>query len=151
MPRPGERHVVTCTGPPEALIVAGDELRLEQVFQNLLQNAIKYSPNGGAVAVEVAAEPETVCVRVTDQGIGIPEEALPRLFERFYRASNTDPRQISGMGLGLYVVGEIVRLHGGTVRAAPITTGGSCFEFRLPRCEGVSTAGSGGTTLGGEG
>lgn len=125
-------HSLTCRSPEAALVVMGDELRLEQVLQNLLQNAIKYSPDGGPVEVEVEAQGGQVCVTVSDRGIGLPDEALPRLFERFYRASNADPRQISGMGIGLYVVKEIARLHGGSARAAGREGGGSSFSVCLP-------------------
>lgn len=132
-----EAHVVICDAPAEALLIEGDELRLEQVLQNLLQNAIKYSPDGGPVEILVTTEGERVCVAVRDRGIGLPEEALPQLFERFFRASNVDPRQISGLGVGLYVVREIVRLHGGEVRAARRPGGGSDFMVCLPRAEQV--------------
>jgi signal transduction histidine kinase len=138
-----EAHVVSCTAPEDALIIDGDELRLEQVLQNLIQNAIKYSPDGGPVAVAVEARDGQVCLHVSDRGLGIPEEALPRLFERFYRASNADPQQISGMGIGLYVVKEIVRLHGGRVWAAPQEGGGSRFTVCLP--QGEARAGAPGT------
>jgi signal transduction histidine kinase len=127
-----EAHSVTCVSPDAALLVEGDELRLEQVLQNLLQNAIKYSPGGGPVEVIVAPEGGQAMVAVLDRGIGLPDEALPRLFERFYRAPNADPRQISGMGIGLYVVREIVRLHGGSVEAGRREGGGSRFTVRLP-------------------
>jgi signal transduction histidine kinase len=134
-----EVHVVTCEAPDDELIVLGDDLRLEQVLQNLLQNAIKYSPAGGPVEVTVASEAGSVCVTVADRGIGLPEEAMPRLFERFYRAPNADPHQISGMGIGLYVVREIVRLHGGTVRADAQEGGGSRFMVCLPQATGITT------------
>jgi len=103
------------------------------VLQNLFQNAIKYSPDGGGVDIEVTPHDGVVCVTVADQGIGIPEEALPQLFERFYRAPNADPRQISGMGIGLYVVREIVHLHGGSVTAARRPDSGSIFTVYLPQ------------------
>jgi signal transduction histidine kinase len=128
-----EIHAVTYTAPEDALFVDGDELRLEQVLQNLLQNAIKYSPEGGPIEVIVEARAGQVCVVVSDRGIGIPEEALPRLFERFYRAPNAEPRHISGLGIGLYVVKEIVRLHGGSVGAGRQQGGGSRFFVCLPQ------------------
>jgi signal transduction histidine kinase len=102
------------------------------VLQNLLQNAVKYSPEGGPVEVAVEAWDGQVCLRVSDRGLGIPEEALPQLFERFYRAPNADSQQISGMGIGLFVVKEIVRLHGGRVWAEPQEGGGSRFTVCLP-------------------
>ena len=81
-------------------IIEGDELRLEQVLQNLIQNAIKYSPMGGLVTVDVTQRGTIACIAVTDQGMGIPQAALPRLFGRFYRAGNVDAQYIAGMGIG---------------------------------------------------
>ncbi|NTU79073.1 MAG: GAF domain-containing protein [Chloroflexales bacterium] len=134
-----ERHQFAYHGPETGLIVDGDELRLEQVLQNLLQNAIKYSPNGGLVAAAVSPQDGMVCVVVTDQGIGIPEEALSQIFERFYRAPNADQQQISGMGIGLYVVREIVQLHDGRVSAARQQGGGSRFTVCLPQLRPVDS------------
>jgi signal transduction histidine kinase len=128
-----EAHIVTCTAPEEELLVDGDELRLEQVLQNLLQNAIKYSPDGGPIEVIVNPEAGQVYLTVTDRGMGFPAETAARLFERFYRAPNADPRQISGLGIGLFVVQEIVRLHGGSVQAEPQEGGGSRFTVCLPQ------------------
>lgn len=149
-----EQHTITYEALNDELIIDGDELRLEQVIQNLLQNAIKYSPDGGPVAVTVARQDGMVCVSVTDRGIGIPEEALPQLFERFYRAPNANPHQTSGMGIGLFVVKEIVRLHGGSVTATCPAAGGSRFTVCLPTgsyqnegqlAAGYTDAGEGGT------
>lgn len=126
------QHTIDYRGPAEPLIVSGDELRLEQVLQNLLQNAVKYSPGGGAVAVRVFQDAERACVSVADQGIGIPAEALARLFQRFYRAANVETMHISGMGIGLYVVREIVALHGGTVNVESVQGLGSTFTVCLP-------------------
>jgi signal transduction histidine kinase len=128
-----EAHPIACHTPATPLIVAGDELRLEQVLQNLLQNAIKYSPDGGQIEVDVAAQGCEVSLTVADRGIGLPVDALVKIFDRFYRASNADPRQISGMGVGLYVVQEIVRLHGGRVDAERRAGGGSRFVVRVPQ------------------
>ena len=107
-------------------------LRLEQVLQNIIQNAVKYSPRGGAIVVETFAREQSVCVSVSDQGIGIPQDALHRLFRRFYRADNVDDKQISGMGIGLYVVKEIVALHGGSVAVESTEGAGSKFTVCLP-------------------
>jgi PAS domain S-box-containing protein len=125
-------HTISCALPDGQLVIEGDELRLEQVLQNLLGNAVKYSPAGGPIAVRLERRGGLVCVVVSDQGIGIPQHELPHLFERFYRAQNVDPRQISGMGIGLYVVRAIVELHGGTVQAASGDQGGSTFTICLP-------------------
>jgi PAS domain S-box-containing protein len=118
--------------PDEPVQVLGDALRLEQVFQNLVQNAVKYSAPAMPVAVEIAREAEHVAVAVRDQGVGIPKEAIPQLFQRFFRASNVRGSNVAGMGIGLYVVREIVTLHGGTVEVASSEGQGSTFTVRLP-------------------
>jgi PAS domain S-box-containing protein/excisionase family DNA binding protein len=130
------QHTVTCATPDVPLIIEGDALRLEQVLQNLIGNAIKYSPAGGLVSVCVERRSEWAYVDVTDQGIGIPQEALAKLFERFYRASNVDGGGIDGMGIGLYVVKEIVTLHGGTIAVTSREGQGSTFTICLPVVEG---------------
>jgi signal transduction histidine kinase len=127
-----DKHQVALTLPDEALIVEGDELRLEQVFQNLLQNAVKYSPEGGTVDMRVEQRGDQACVMVADRGIGIPQEALPLLFRRFYRAGNVQAQHISGIGIGLYVVKEIVDLHGGQIDVASQEGVGSTFTICLP-------------------
>jgi PAS domain S-box-containing protein len=128
-------HTLTCRLPDTPLMISGDELHLEQVLQNLLSNAIKYSPAGGPVAVEVERQAHGFRVSVADEGMGIPQASLPKLFQRFYRAENVDPQQISGMGIGLYVVRAIVELHGGTVQAESPASGGSVFTIWLPELE----------------
>ncbi|HEY3232983.1 MAG TPA: GAF domain-containing sensor histidine kinase, partial [Roseiflexaceae bacterium] len=130
------QHTVTCATPDAPLIIEGDALRLEQVLQNLIGNAIKYSPAGGLVSVRVERRSEWAYVDVTDQGIGIPQEAVAKLFERFYRASNVDGRGIGGMGIGLYVVKEIVTLHGGKIAVTSQEGEGSTFTICLPLVRG---------------
>jgi PAS domain S-box-containing protein len=125
-------HQIVLDLPDEALIVDGDELRLEQVLQNLLQNAVKYSPNGGSVRVLVEQRGAQACVAIVDQGMGIPKAALPQLFGRFFRADNVQAQHISGMGVGLYVVKEILDLHGGHVEVASEEGAGSTFTICLP-------------------
>jgi signal transduction histidine kinase len=125
-------HTVECVIPDESIIIEGDELRLEQVLQNLIGNGLKYSINGGPVRVQVERRGRMACITVTDQGIGIPAADMPRLFERFYRAGNTDERHIGGMGIGLYIVKEIVSLHGGNIEATSVQGSGSTFIVRLP-------------------
>jgi signal transduction histidine kinase len=122
--------------------VRGDAARLQQIFANLLQNAIKYSPFGGPISVSLRQVPEQggrtrIEVCVEDKGKGIPADALPHLFERFYRAPTVDGSRIKGFGLGLYIVAEVVRLHGGTIRAesSGIFGEGSRFIFTLPLVE----------------
>ena len=126
-----DRTVLLDCAIPSALI-QGDGLRLEQVFLNLLYNAAKYSAPPTPISVVVRAGQGTVCVDIVDQGIGIPAAAIPRLFQRFYRAANVVDQRISGMGIGLYVVKEIVDLHGGTITVASSEDQGSTFSVCLP-------------------
>ncbi|MBK9709911.1 MAG: CHASE domain-containing protein [Kouleothrix sp.] len=125
-------HVLELSDAAEPLIVAGDELRLEQALQNLIGNAVKYSPLGGPIAIEVERQHDDAIVRIADRGIGIPRAALAHLFEQFYRAPNVDARSISGMGIGLYVTHEIVAQHGGTIAVDSVEGQGSIFTMRLP-------------------
>ncbi|MEN9936490.1 MAG: hypothetical protein RLZZ387_3069 [Chloroflexota bacterium] len=127
-----DRHTLLLTLAPEPLVVDGDALRLEQVVHNLLSNAAKYSPMGGAVNVRVDRIGGRACVTVRDEGIGIPQAALPHLFQRFYRATNVSEQVFGGMGVGLYVVHEIVTLHGGSVTVESVEGRGSTFTICLP-------------------
>jgi PAS domain S-box-containing protein len=137
--RPGlERHTMKCETPEAAVIVNGDVLRLEQVLHNLIGNAIKYSPKGGDVEVTVERRDDSACVIVRDEGIGIAIDEVPKLFERFYRANNVNPHYISGMGIGLFVVKEIIALHGGTVQVDSVEGVGSTFTICLPFSDGMS-------------
>jgi signal transduction histidine kinase len=114
------------------LAIQGDELRLSQVFHNLIANAVKYSPEGGLVRVDVSSNERGIVVAVIDQGIGIPAAARARMFERFYRAPNALALGVDGMGIGLFVVREIVSLHGGTIDVASVESAGSTFTVFLP-------------------
>jgi PAS domain S-box-containing protein len=125
--RPLELHC-----PDMPMIVAGDTPRLEQVVQNLLQNAITYSPAGGPVTVLLEQVDDQVRLMVSDQGIGIPEAAREQIFERFYRADNVDPEHINGMGIGLYIVKDVVAQHGGWIEVASKVGVGSTFTIWLP-------------------
>ena len=116
---------------PDHLVVRADGLRLEQVLTNLLDNAVKYSPDGGRIDVEIRTlEPLAVEIVVRDHGIGIPPERRAAIFERYYRA-HTDSYQ-SGLGLGLYISRQIVELHGGTITAEFPDDGGARFVIVLP-------------------
>jgi signal transduction histidine kinase len=125
-------HTLHFQIPSGALIIYGDEMRLEQVVQNLLTNAVKYSPRGGPIVVQVEQHAQQVHLLVTDLGIGIPIHDQPDLFQRFYRASNVQTQYLSGMGIGLSVVKEIVTLHGGTVAVESSEGQGSTFAVCLP-------------------
>jgi signal transduction histidine kinase len=129
------RHTLTLLEPEYPVLVAGDEVRLTQVFANLLSNAVKYSPAGGPVEVRVSAGDGQAHVAVTDMGVGIALEAQSQLFQRFFRVPGHATDQAAGLGIGLYVVKEIVARHGGsiTVRSAPDQ--GSTFAVHLPLLE----------------
>ncbi len=129
------QHTLNLVHSSEPLLVLGDELRLEQVLHNLLSNAIKYSPEGGLVTIRVERRAERAAIVVSDEGIGIPPNELDLLFSRFYRAANVQVHQISGMGLGLYLVKEIVTLHGGTIEVTSREGEGSSFCVYLPLLE----------------
>ncbi|MBN1659743.1 MAG: GAF domain-containing protein [Anaerolineae bacterium] len=119
--------------PPEAApLVLADRRRLGQVFDNLLQNAIKFSNPGGSIVVRVHYEGESVRVEVADTGIGIPKDQLARIFERFYQVDGTTTRRVGGTGLGLAIVKQIVENHGGQVGVESELNKGSVFYFTLP-------------------
>jgi signal transduction histidine kinase len=126
------KHTVELICGAGPLVVNGDRLRLEQALQNLLQNAIKYSPGGGQITVCVEHQGGHVALIVRDQGIGIPAAAQAELFQRFYRAENATAAKIKGMGVGLYVVNEIVTLLGGTVEVSSVEGAGAAFTMRFP-------------------
>lgn len=126
-----EKHTLHLETVPSALVL-GDELRLEQVLHNLLQNAAKYSPEGGSIVVQVTTRDDQAVIAVKDQGIGIPQSARPNLFRQFYRAGNVDPKKISGLGVGLFVVHEIVALHGGAITVESVEQQGSTFFVQIP-------------------
>ena len=113
--------------------VMADQGRLEQVVVNLLENAIKYTPDGGAVRLFTEDDDECVRVSVSDTGIGIPFKDLPRIFERFYRVDEARTREQGGTGLGLAIVKHIVQLHGGNVAVTSEPGQGSIFSFTLKK------------------
>jgi signal transduction histidine kinase len=113
-------------------MVKGDRARLKQVTVNLLDNAIKYTPNGGRISVRVTARDHTAVLEVTDNGIGIPAEALPRVFERFFRADKARSRELGGAGLGLSIVKSICAAHGGRVEVHSKEGQGTRVTVELP-------------------
>ena len=108
----------------------GDVKLLREAIGNLLTNAIKYSPPDQPVRVDVSREAEHYCIRVSDQGIGIPAENLKRLFEPFYRADNV--KNVKGMGIGLCIVKECVQLHGGEITLDSQLNQGTTFTVTIP-------------------
>lgn len=119
-------------GPP-SLLARADAVRVAQVVGNLLSNAIKYTPSGGTVEVSLAREGDDAVLAVTDDGIGIAPELLPRVFDPFVQADASIDRSHGGLGLGLALVRRLVELHGGAVRATSEGQGrGTRVEVRLP-------------------
>jgi signal transduction histidine kinase len=114
-------------------MVSGDPARLEQVLKNLLLNAIKYSPEGGRIDVAGRHTTEEVVVTVTDQGVGIPFEEQPHIFESFFRGSREHQQQTPGAGLGLYLAKAIVEAHGGRMWVESNPGEGAAFSFAIPR------------------
>ncbi len=110
-----------------------DAARVGQVLYNLLDNAIKYSPAGGTITMRLAQDGETARVSVADQGVGIPAEDVPHLFEQFYRGTPLVERSVKGFGIGLSVCKELVEAHGGHIWAESTPGEGSIFIFTLPR------------------
>src|SRR5262249_4495317 len=125
------RHAIRVQAPKSVRALV-DPFRVEQVVTNLVDNAIKYSPNGGPIDVAVdRVGPDHVEIRVTDRGIGISAEDRDRIFDRFYQANAG--AHYGGLGLGLYISRQIVELHGGTLDVEVPDEGGARFVVRLPR------------------
>jgi PAS domain S-box-containing protein len=131
LPTEHSLHSIELIRPDAAVILHADARQIEQVIQNLLGNAVKYSPGGGHVFVRLAQQDSLVVIEVEDQGIGIPLAAQTRLFEPFYRADNVQPA-ITGFGIGLYVVHQIVHAHGGRIELSSSEGVGSRFRVLLP-------------------
>jgi signal transduction histidine kinase len=112
--------------------VEGDQARLKQVIVNLLDNAIKYTPNGGSVRLRVTREDGQAVLDVADSGIGIPPEALPHIFKRFYRADDSRSRGQGGAGLGLSIVKSICAAHRVSVEVDSHPGRGSRFRLKFP-------------------
>ena len=117
---------------PENVMVEGDPARLKQVIVNLLDNAIKYTPGGGRVRLVVRRERGFALLEVADDGIGIPEEALPHVFKRFFRVDSSRSREQGGAGLGLAIVKSICSAHGADIEVVSAVGKGSTFRLRQP-------------------
>lgn len=117
---------------PDSLISTCDPLRIGQVLDNLIENAVKYSPDGGTIAIQLWQDDEGVHLTVRDQGIGIPAADLPQLFERFHRGTNVDHRRFPGWGLGLSICRQIIEQHGGQIGVDSRVGAGTTFHVSLP-------------------
>jgi PAS domain S-box-containing protein len=128
-----KRQSLNASLPEQPVLVAGDPERLQQVFWNLLSNALKYTPQKGRVDVGLVPNHEVVEVTIRDNGIGITAEVLPHVFERFRQGESGPTREFGGIGLGLAIVRHLTEMHGGTVRAQSEGAGhGALFTVTLP-------------------
>jgi heavy metal sensor kinase len=119
-------------GPLEAVSVRGDRVKLRQLFMNVLDNAIRYTPAGGAVTGSVEGRDDWALVTIGDSGVGIPEEHLPFIFDRFYRVDQVRTDGEGGTGLGLAIATAIARMHGGSIEVESRFGEGTTFRIRLP-------------------
>jgi CheY-like chemotaxis protein len=126
------RHPIDAEIPEDPIPVWADRDRLAEVVENLLSNAAKYSPDGGAIQLQIRVVDEVVSVRVEDQGVGIAAEHMGRLFRPFSRIRTPRTAGIDGSGLGLYICERVVRAHGGRIWAESEPGHGSVFRFDMP-------------------
>ena len=127
-------HRLVVADSREPLHVRGDPVRLIQSIGNVLHNAAKYTDAGGEIHVDVQSSADDVVIAIRDDGIGISDELLPKVFDLFVQSERTMDRAQGGLGIGLSVVKRLVEMHGGTVTAASAGTGrGSTFTIRIPR------------------
>jgi PAS domain S-box-containing protein len=128
-----DSHTIRFEAPSEAIDGVWDRSRLDRVFANLLTNAVKYSPAGGEIVMRIERRGHEARVSVQDQGVGIAAEALPHLFDRFYRVPGSPAGDAPGLGLGLYIARQLVEAHGGRIWVESDGEGrGSTFRFALP-------------------
>jgi signal transduction histidine kinase len=135
-PSAERKSQIVSVAAPEDLVLSGDQDRLREAIDNLVSNAIKYTPSGGSIGVQVNAVPDGIEISVRDDGAGLMPEDMARLFGRFQRLSAKPTAGESSTGLGLSIVKKIAELHGGRISARSDGPGrGSTFTLVLPRCE----------------
>lgn len=127
-----KNQTFNCDLPSGDIMVQGDTMRLGQVISNLVSNAIKYTPKGGHVRLEMVIDENVVITTIEDDGLGIPPEDIPHLFNKFYRVNSIEHRAIEGTGLGLSIVKAIIAQHQGDIWVESETNKGSKFTFVLP-------------------
>ena len=116
----------------ENIFVFGEQSKLSRLFSNLIHNAIQYTPEGGTVSIELSKQNRSAIVSVKDTGIGIPEDQLPYVFDRFWRADKARSRREGGTGLGLAIAKAIATSHNGKISVSSKANSGSCFQVRIP-------------------
>lgn len=127
-----KNHSLKFIADEDSLVGYFDYDRIEQVVLNILTNAIKYTPDGGKISVYASRNGDDVTIRVTDTGLGIPQEDLSRIFERFYRVDKARSRELGGTGLGLAIAREIVEAHKGTIQISSVVDSGTTVDIRIP-------------------
>ena len=143
-PRARERNLRVCLNlPAELPDILGDRRRLAEVLDNLLQNAVQYTPAGGEIVVSASEGKNEVVITVSDTGIGIPQADQSRIFERFYRVDVARSREVGGTGLGLSIAKHLVEAHGGRIWVESEVGGGSQFHFTVPVFDPGRTADDG--------
>jgi two-component system phosphate regulon sensor histidine kinase PhoR len=127
------KHEIVLDAPPSVPEIIADSDKLDQILTNLVGNAVKYSPGGGKITVKIEVQPNDLTISISDQGLGIPKEHLPKVFERFHRVHTEDNRKIYGTGLGLFLVKHLVeQIHLGQVWAESEIGEGSTFYVKIP-------------------
>jgi len=124
---------IDVTVASDAAVVTLDPIKFHDVLRNLIENAVNYSPEGGHVSLDARVDGETVAISVADEGPGLPDSDLERVFERFYRVDKSRTRDPGGTGLGLSIVRHLIELHGGRVQARNKAGGGAVFTVMVPR------------------
>lgn len=127
------KHKIVIESELNQAVILGDKLKIEQAFTNIIGNAIKYSPKGGRIQISIYEEEEMVNISVKDEGLGIPQGEIDKLFTKFHRIDNSDRRKIGGTGLGLAIVQEIVNAHGGKISVHSQLREGSNFILSFPK------------------
>jgi signal transduction histidine kinase len=125
------RQAIDIAVAPGAEMAEADPAKLHDALRNLLANASTYAPEGSVIRIEAHRSPDALRISVTDEGPGIPDPDLPRIFERFYRVDKSRTRDPGGTGLGLAIVKHLVELHGGRVRVENLPAGGARFTIEL--------------------
>jgi len=129
----GEHGLELTYATPDQLMVTGDRDQLRQVLVILLDNAVRYTPKGGRIHVQARPDGKDAVLTVHDTGIGIPEQALEHVFERFYRGDEARNRQSGGAGLGLSIARDLVTRHSGRISVTSTEGAGSTFTIQIPR------------------
>jgi two-component system phosphate regulon sensor histidine kinase PhoR len=128
----GDTSLLATAHCPLLTAAWADEEAVQEILENLVDNAVKYTPEGGSIRVHCFAEDGQVCLQVEDSGIGIPEQDLPRIFERFYRVDKARSRELGGTGLGLSIVKHLAQAMHGSVGVSSQVGKGTTFTVRLP-------------------